>query len=248
MTTTALASGAADPTLGMPTEGRALPAFAIIGWRWISRNPAVAIAPVLIPFIFLYFLYLISPRSYFPAEIVGAMLFTTQNIGNWVLGDSAWYRIENALQDLFVASPLGKFRYLFGIAFSNLIAAIPALVVLGVLLALQPGVAMVWWAWAILAGDLLLLWIVFSAIGITISSRIRTRREVWPVGNLAFTTVGMISPLYFPLGILPPLWQDAAMFLPGTYAAQLAKGTLGLLQVAPTTGEYVSDAVLLAVV
>ncbi|MCI4360601.1 MAG: hypothetical protein L3J91_02770, partial [Thermoplasmata archaeon] len=51
-----------------PKEGRAFPAFAWIGWRWISRNPASAIAPILQPFIFLYFLSLISPAGLFPLE------------------------------------------------------------------------------------------------------------------------------------------------------------------------------------
>ena len=119
----------------VPTQGRALPAFLIVGWRWIGRNPAVAIAPILLPFIFLYFLSFISPPSLLPLEIVGAMLFTMQNIGSWVLGDSAIWRIECSIQDLFVASPLGRLRYLFGIAFSNLIAMLPALVILTVLLA-----------------------------------------------------------------------------------------------------------------
>ena len=231
----------------IPRRGRVLPAWSIIGWRWISRNPAVAIAPVLIPFIFLYFLRLISPGADFPGEIVGAMLFTTQNTGNWVLGDSAWYRIENALQDLFVASPMGKFRYLLGIAVSNLIAASPALLVLSVLLALQPGVSIPITGWFVLLAVVLLLWVLFAAVGITISSRIRSRREVWPVGNLAFTTVGMISPLYYPISILPPLWQDAARFLPGTYAAELAKGALGLLSPSPGIGHYELDVLLLSV-
>src|SRR5208337_1228039 len=123
----------------VPTNGRALPAFLIVGWRWISRNPAVAITPVPLPFIFLYFLSLISPPSLLPLEIVGAMLFTMQNIGSWVLGDSAVWRIECSLQDMFVASPLGRVRYLFGIAFSNLIAMIPALAVLSVLLYYELG-------------------------------------------------------------------------------------------------------------
>lgn len=230
---------------GIPREGRVLPAWGIIGWRWISRNPAVAIAPVLVPFIFLYFLRLISPASAFPGEIVGAMLFTTQNCGNWVLGDSAWYRIENALQDLFVASPVGKLRYLMGIAISNLIAATPALIVLGLLLAVQPGLTIPVYGWLILAGSIVMLWVLFSAIGIAISSRIRSRREVWPVGNLAFTALGMISPLYYPLSSLPPIWQDAARFLPGTYAAELTKGTLGLLPTTPSSGDFVLDGVLL---
>jgi ABC-type multidrug transport system permease subunit len=220
----------------VPREGRALPAFALVGWRWISRNPAVTITPVLLPFIFLYFLSLISPPSLLPLEIVGAMLFTMQNIGSWVLGDSATWRIECSIQDMFVASPLGRIRYLFGIAFSNLIAMLPALAILTVLLAWvggSRGHPLTWYAAIALFASLFTLWILFSAIGMAISSRVRSQREIWPVGNLSFTLLGMLSPLYYPLSALPPLWQDAARFLPTTYAALLAQGALGITPATP---------------
>ncbi|MGP8074296.1 MAG: ABC transporter permease [Thermoplasmata archaeon] len=220
----------------VPTTGRALPAFFWVGWRWISRNPAVTITPILLPFIFLYFLSLISPPSYRPLEIVGAMLFTMQNIGSWVLGDSALWRIECSLQDLFVASPLGRVRYLFGIAFSNLIAMIPALVVLTVLLAWvggSDGHPLTVYAGLVIVASLGVLWVLFSSVGIAISSRVRTQREIWPVGNITFTTLGMLSPLYYPLSALPPLWQGAARFLPTTYAALLAQGALGITPATP---------------
>ncbi len=221
---------------GVPTRGRALPAFLVVGWRWISRSPAVAITPVLLPFIFLYFLSLISPPSLRPLEIVGAMLFTMQNIGSWVLGDSATWRIECSLQDLFVASPLGRIRYLFGIAFSNLIAMLPALAVLTALLAwLGPsdGYPLTWYAAGVLLASLAVMWVLFSSIGMAISSRVRTQREIWPVGNLTFTLLGMLSPLYYPVSLLPPIWQDATRFLPTTYAALLAQGALGITPATP---------------
>lgn len=231
---------------GVASQGRALPAFALVGWRWISRNPAVTITPVLLPFIFLYFLSLISPPRLIPLEIVGAMLFTMQNIGSWVLGDSATWRIECSLQDMFVASPLGRLRYLFGVAFSNLIAMLPALAILAVLLAWKgaaEGYPLTWYAALALFGSLVILWILFSSIGMAISSRIRTQREIWPVGNLTFTLLGMLSPLYYPLSRLPPVWQDAARFLPTTYAALLVQGALGITPA--TTGEMALYAGLL---
>jgi ABC-type polysaccharide/polyol phosphate export permease len=232
---------------GVPRQGRALPAFGVVGWRWISRNPAVAITPVLLPFIFLYFLSLISPPRLLPLEIVGAMLFTMQNIGSWVLGDSATWRIECSLQDMFVASPLGRLRYLFGIAFSNLIAMLPALAILVVLLSWKGGLEgfpLTWYAALTLIGSLLILWVLFSSVGMAISSRIRTQREIWPVGNLTFTILGMLSPLYYPLSALPPVWQEACRFLPTTYAALLVQGALGITPATP--GEMLLYAGLLA--
>ncbi len=220
----------------LPTQGRALPAFGIVGWRWISRNPAVAITPVLLPFIFLYFLSLISSPSLRPLEIVGAMLFTMQNIGSWTLGDSAFWRIECSLQDLFVASPLSRIRYLFGIAFSNLIAMLPALAILAALLAWvggMDGYPMTAVGAIALVVALGTMWVLFSSVGIAISSRVKTQREIWPVGNLTFTILGMLSPLYYPLTALPPVWQEVARFLPTTYAALLVQGAFGITPATP---------------
>jgi ABC-2 type transport system permease protein len=232
----------------VPEEGRVLPAFAIIGWRWISRNPASAIAPILLPFIFLYFLSLISPPGLLPLEIVGAMLFTTQNIGSWVLGDSATWRIQMGLQDMFMASPMGKIRYLFGVAFSNFIPAAPAIGILAVLLVYvrySAGQPIPVYFWPVLAACIFVLWILFSAIGVALSSRVKTQREIWPVGNLTFTTLGMLSPLYYPLSLLPAWWQTLAHFLPTTYAALLVQGALGLVAQSPMT--MVEEGVLLTV-
>jgi ABC-type multidrug transport system permease subunit len=227
-------AGATFHGVELPRRGRVFPAFALIGWRWISRNPAATIAPILLPFIFLYFLNLISPPGLFPLEVIGAMLFTTQNIGNWVLGDSAYWRLESSLQDLFIVSPLGKVGYLFGIAVSNMIAALPAYLVLGILLASVVHVPLV--AWFALAGSIGLLWILFSAIGIAISSRLRSQREIWPVGNLLFTGLGILSPLYLPLWLLPLYWQKIAYFLPGTYAAVIVQSSVGLLPAGVSVG------------
>jgi ABC-type multidrug transport system permease subunit len=225
-----------DPFRDLPTSGKVLPSFGLVGWRWISRNPAVTITPVLIPFIFLYFLSLISPPALLPLEIVGAMLFTMQNIGSWVLGDSATWRIECSLQDMFVASPLTRIRYLFGVAFSNLIAMVPALAVLFGLLVWVGGARghpVTPLVVVTLFVSLFTLWVLFSAVGIAISSRVRTQREIWPVGNLTFTLLGMLSPLYYPISALPPLWQAAAHFLPTTYAALLVQGALGITPATP---------------
>jgi len=157
--------------------------------------------------------------------------------------DAAVNRIELHLQELFVASPLGKVRYLFGVAISNLIPAVPAIVVQGILLALLMPVPLL--TWAVLAGCIFVIWILFSAIGIAISTRILSQREVWPIGNLVFSVLGILAPIYYPLAILPPAWQAVARVLPSTYAAQLVQGSLGLIPI--TAEEMALDAVLLVV-
>jgi ABC-type multidrug transport system permease subunit len=147
---------------------------------------------------------------------------------------------------MFVASPLGKFQYLFGVAFSNLIPAAPALVILGVILSLVTPVSITGWIVLVLA--ILLVWVLYSAIGIAVSSRLQSQMEVWPVGNLVFTTLGILSPLYYPLTFLmdkAPIWAEVARFLPATYAALLVQNALNLPEALPAEGAL--DAVLLVV-
>ena len=209
-------------------------------FRIPSRSTSHSPVSVL-PFLFLYFLRIISPPEYFPLAVAGAMLYTAQNVGSWCLMDAAVNRIELHLQDMFAASPLGKVRYLVGVAISNLIPAAPAILVQAILLAsLRPVTAM---AWAVLAGSILVIWLLFSAIGIALSTRIQSQREVWPIGNLVFSVLGILAPLYYPLSILPPAWQAVARLLPSTYAAELVQGSLGLV---PLSGEAMAlDAILL---
>src|SRR5438094_559757 len=215
-----------DAVAGLTLIVCLLPAWAFIGWRWVWRSPAAAIVPLLQPFFFLYFLHVIAPRELFPLQVAGAMLFSTQNIGSWCLSDSAVFRIELRLQDIFVASPVDKVRYLVGIAFSNLIPAMPAIVVLGIILSMVTAVSL--FGWLVLIACILTIWILYSAIGIAVSSRLRSQREVWPVGNLIFTLLGILSPLYYPISRLPSGWGEIARLLPATYAALLVQGALGL--------------------
>src|SRR2546428_12849774 len=98
--------------------------------------------------------------------------------------------------------------------------------VLAVILAMVTHVTVV--GWIVLVACILTVWVLYSAIGIAVSSRLRSQREVWPVGNLIFTLLGILSPLYYPLSRLPPVWRELAQLLPPTYAAPLVQGTLGL--------------------
>ncbi|MCI4360600.1 MAG: ABC transporter permease, partial [Thermoplasmata archaeon] len=142
-----------------------------------------------------------------------------------------------------------KVRYLFGVAFSNLIAAAPALVVLAVVLQMSLPHPAPWTAWLVLGGALTVVWILFSAIGVAMSSRLTSQREIWPVGNLTFTVIGMLSPLYYPLSYLPPAWQTAAHFLPTTYAALLVQSAFGITPAGPITMvEYAALLLVLAIV
>src|SRR5256884_9879097 len=102
----------------------------------------------------------------------------------------------------------------------------PAIVVLGIILSMVTAVSL--FGWLVLIACILTIWILYSAIGIAVSSRLRSQREVWPVGNLIFTLLGILSPLYYPLSRLPPVWRGIAQLLSANHPALPLPRVLGL--------------------
>src|SRR5207244_13195969 len=110
------------------------------------------------------------------------------------------------------------------VAVSDRLPAIPAISVLGIILASVPDVSLP--GWLVLIGSILTIWVLYSAIGIAVWSRLRSQREVWPVGNLIFTLLGILSPLYYPISIIPPVWGAVSRVLHAHYTTLTVPLTL----------------------
>jgi ABC-2 type transport system permease protein len=106
----------------------------INGLLWLRRYPASIIFTAMIPFSFLFIVFVIGGRQYTPLALSGSLvaaaasygLATGNNIINW--------KVEYKLQDIFVSSPVSSFTYMVGIALAELLFGLPAFVVLTTLI------------------------------------------------------------------------------------------------------------------
>ena len=88
----------------------------INGLLWLRRYPASIIFTAMIPFSFLFIVFVIGGRQYIPLALSGSLvaaaasygLATGNNIINW--------KVEYKLQDIFVSSQVSSFTYMVGIA------------------------------------------------------------------------------------------------------------------------------------
>src|ERR687890_854113 len=104
------------------------------GLLWLRRYPASLIFTAMIPFSFLFIVFVIGGRQYIPLALSGSLvaaaasygLATGNNIINW--------KVEYKLQDIFVSSPVSSFTYMVGIALAELLFGLPAFVVLATLI------------------------------------------------------------------------------------------------------------------
>jgi ABC-2 type transport system permease protein len=64
------------------------------------------------------------------------------------------------------------------------------------------------------------------SMGFVIASMVRTARFAQPLGGLIFYPMIGLSGLFFPVSVLPPVWQSVARLLPLTYVVSLLRGII----------------------
>ncbi|HXY47435.1 MAG TPA: ABC transporter permease [Thermoplasmata archaeon] len=190
------------------------------------RSPLLIAAVFLTPFSFLFFLFVIAPRSLFPYGVVGGVLFTALFTGSGMLNDCAYLRLERQLQQVFVASPVRPIAYILGMALSELAFSIPASALFLAILFLVTPVGLL--GLGALLGIFLLTWLMATTLGFFVSTMFSQLREIWPIGTLIFSILSILPPIFYPATVIPAEWRWVAYFAPSTYSAQLADRATGL--------------------
>ncbi len=192
----------------------------------LLRSPLVFVALFLTPLSFLFFLLVVAPRAELPYGVVGGVLFSCLFTGSGMMNDCAYLRLERQMQQVFITSPLRPISWVLGMALSELMFTIPALVLfLGVLTLVKPiGPS----SFLALIGVILLTWLLASSLGFLLSTFFRTLREIWPIGMVVFTSLSVLPPVFYPLAAVPASIRWVAFLSPSTFASQLAVNAAGL--------------------
>jgi len=190
------------------------------------RSPLLIAAQFLTPFSFLFFLFVIAPRSLFPFGVMGGLLFTALFAGSSMLTDCAYLRLERQFQQVFVASPVRPIAYIMGMALSELAFTAPAATVFFVILLVVVPVGLV--GLVALIGIFLLTWLMATTLGFFVSTLFIQLRESWPIATLIFSLLSVIPPVFYPATEIPQNWQWVALLAPSTFSAQLADRAAGL--------------------
>jgi len=178
-----------------------------------------------------------------PVTLIGALVYSMFLIGQRVLNEAAYIRIDHKLNELYHASPLSPEGYFVGIAGGMLVAYLPpSLVVLGILELIHP-LGLV--AALTLAVCLLAVWAVSSTIGYVVSTLFKDMKTIWPYSALLTNLFGILPPVFYPLSKVPIEWRSLVLIVPTSAAAILVNAAAGLEPV--TRQEGTVAAVALAV-
>lgn len=105
----------------------------LTGFLWLKRNPLSLVFTAISPFSLLFILFVVSNGQYVQFAIAGSLVMALVGYGLSLGQDISLYKLEYKMQDVFVASPVTPLTYMLGLALSELLYGLPALLVLVIL-------------------------------------------------------------------------------------------------------------------
>jgi ABC-2 type transport system permease protein len=183
------------------------------------------------PFSLLFVLFVISNGHYIQFAIAGSLVMALVGYGLALGQDISFYKTEYKIQDVFVASPVSPLTYMTGLALSELLFGLPALIVLTTL-ATSFGTSLI--NLPLLLSNILLIWGAMSAMGFFLSSHMLHMRNATQVISFVNVILAVIPPVYYSIERLPLALHYLAYLLPTTHASIILQYTMGL----PTPKEW----------
>src|SRR2546428_6160200 len=216
------------------------------GLRWSGTGVFVAteirvqfhewlaiVTGTLTPGALLIFVAVLAP-DLIAVTLIGSMVYSMFLIGQRVLNEAAYIRIDHKLNELYHASPLSPEGYFIGIAGGMLVAYLPpSLVVFGILEFIHP-LGLV--AGLTLAVCLLAVWAVSSTIGYVVSTLFKDMKTIWPYSALLTNLFGILPPVFYPFSKVPIEWRSLVLIVPTSAAAVLVNAAPGLAPAPPPEG------------
>jgi ABC-2 type transport system permease protein len=203
----------------------------LTGFLWLRRNPMSMVFTAISPFSLLFVLFVISNGHYIQFAIAGSLVMALVGYGLALGQDISFYKTEYKIQDVFVASPVSPLTYMTGLAFSELLFGLPALIVLTALAA-SFGTSFI--NLPLLLSNIVLIWGAMSAMGFFLSSHMLHMRNATQVISFVNVILAVIPPVYYSIERLPLALHYLAYLLPTTHASIILQYTMGL----PTPKEW----------
>jgi ABC-2 type transport system permease protein len=206
---------------------RGLGAFAATETRVQFHEYLSIASSILVQVIFIFFMWLLAPRSLLPFALVGSTIFSAFVIGERILDEAAYIRIDHKLNELYHASPMSPESYFLGMGIGVLAAYLPPLIFLAWMANLVHPFSVT--SALVLLGALVGVWAFAASVGYALSTLFRDMRAIWPYATLIFNLFGVLPPVFYPLYIFPAALQPVALVMPPSAAAALVMHSLNLL-------------------
>ncbi len=210
-------------------EGAAVPFRGLAAFLWTEvlvqahENLAMATS-IVVQGVLLVFVWILAP-SLIGVALVGAVLFSMFAMGQRVLNEAAYIRIDHKANDLYLAGPLSPEAYFLGMSLGILVVYLTPVVAVGVLAEVVIRFSLVEAATLLLLA--LAVWVFAASIGYVFSTFFRDNRAIWAYSSLFFNVFGVLPPVFYPFDRFPAGLQPVALLMPPSAAAAILQNAIG---------------------
>jgi ABC-2 type transport system permease protein len=196
----------------------------LTGFLWLRRNPLSLIFTAISPFSILFILFVVSNGQYVQFAVAGSLVMALVGYGLSLGQDISLYKIEYKMQDIFVASPISSVTYMLGLALSQLLYGLPALMVL-IILAIYFSTSITFLP--LLLVNVVLIWGTMSSIGFFLSSHMLHMRNATQLISFVNVVIAVVPPVFYSIDRLPEGLQLLSYAVPTTHASLLLQYSMG---------------------
>ena len=193
----------------------------------LGNYPAMMVSMFMTPFSILVVVFFVSKGSLLTVAIEGGLIMTMITSGMSLQTDLSHLKNDFKLQDMVVSSPTSAGTYLIGMAISELVYSIPAMVVLVILALAFTHLSAA--AWASLIAVMLAMFAFSTCLGFFISTFTTDVMESWAYTGIISTIISALPPVYYPITYIPFPFRYLAYLSPATYAAEIVQNASGFL-------------------
>lgn len=193
----------------------------------MKNYPVVLINTIAAPLGFLVVINFVSKGGLLTQAIEGAFIMSMFSSGMGLQSDLSHLKNDFKLQDMVVSSPASPAAYVFGMAMSEIVYSIPALITVSVLMAVfvHPTAAQA----LTLLGVILLMFTTSVSLGFTLSTFSSDVVQSYAFSGMVSAIFTTLSPVYYPVTYIPLPFRYVAYLSPTTYAAEIAQSSIGTL-------------------
>jgi ABC-2 type transport system permease protein len=191
--------------------------------------PVMMVNAFLAPFSLLIVITFVSQGTLVGVAIIGGILMSMISAGIGMQGDLSHLKNDMKLQDMVISTETGPGVYLLGMALSELVYALPALVVLSVLAVIFIHTSIA--GWIAIVGAAVMMFLFSVSVGFLFANLSSDIVQSYAFGALLTTLLSTIPPVYYPITYLPLPYRYLAYLSPTTYAAQIAQSGAGVLAI-----------------
>jgi ABC-2 type transport system permease protein len=194
------------------------------GVLWLRRNPMSLVFTAISPFSLLFVLFVVSGGQYIHFAVAGSLVMALVGYGLALGQDISFYKTEYKVQDVFVASPVSPLTYMIGLALSELLFGLPALIVLATLVVYFGSVFSI----PLLMATILLIWGAMSAMGFFLSSHMLHMRNATQVISFVNVILAVLPPVFYSMDVMPEVLRPLAYAVPTTHASLMLQDIMGI--------------------